>query len=81
MLMKSKEGVLRRRKYRTTLSNGNVENARFRWFWLNEELTVLGVMNAIDCCRNDAEGAYVWARRAHRSDEAFHTGWAGGQRK
>jgi len=26
------EGVLRRRKYHTTLSNGNVKNVRFRWF-------------------------------------------------
>lgn len=26
------EEVLRRGNYRTTLSNGNVENVRFRWF-------------------------------------------------
>jgi hypothetical protein len=58
------EGVLRRQKHRTMLSNGNVETFRFRWFWLNEKLAVLGVMNAIDCCRNDAGGAYVWVRRA-----------------
>ena len=29
---------------------------------VGSESAALGVMNAIDCCRNDAGGAYVWAR-------------------